>query len=72
MDKVWGEVLLIWALVGPVHRAMLSSLGLMSVTQEEAGRCDGYTAAMAVNTCDTTLSGSQHSLMLSIFATEGK
>lgn len=61
-------VLLIWALAGPVHRAMLSSLGLMSVTQEEAGRCDGYTAAMAVN----TLSGSQHSLMLSIFATEGR
>lgn len=68
MDKVWGGSVNVLDFGWPCAQ---SYAVLMSVTKEEAGRCDGYTAAMAVNTCDTTLSRS-HTLMFSIFATEGK
>lgn len=68
MDKVWGGSVTDLGFGRPCAQ---SYAVLMSVTKEEAGRCDGYTAAMAVNTCDTTLSRS-HTLMFSIFATEGK
>lgn len=69
MDKVWGGGV---ADLGFGWPCAQSYAVLLSVTQEEAGRCAGYTAALAVTTCDTTLSRSQHSLMLSIFAIESK